>query len=67
MNKVVGFPPSATFTPEQALNSALQLNPTDVICVGYGEDGRLIIRSSKMSRQDAVFLLAMATKWAIEE
>lgn len=36
----------------------------DLIAVGYDQDGRLLIRSSHMSRAEAVFLLMAAVDWA---
>jgi hypothetical protein len=36
----------------------------DMIAVGHDEDGKLLIRSSHMSRAEAVFLLLEALDWA---
>ena len=36
----------------------------DLIAVGYDQDGALLIRSSHMSRAEAVFLLLSAVDWA---
>lgn len=61
---VIALPASNSFTPEQALRSALELVRfdilTDVLVIGYDSDGVLIIRSSKMSRCDAIFMLEKA-------
>lgn len=66
---VIALPASASFTPEQALRSALEFvrgdNLTDVLVIGYDSDGILIIKSSKMSRCDAIFLLEKAKQWVL--
>lgn len=57
MNKVLAFPASNTLTPEQALASASQEDLSDVMILGYRQDdGTLYIRSSRMSRTDALWL-----------
>jgi hypothetical protein len=65
-NKNVTFlPPSENYNVEQALNSALNIGSlTDILIVGYDEDGDLFIRSSYMTRAEAVFLLEKAKQWA---
>lgn len=66
---VIALPASESFTPEQALLSMLEFvraeNLADVLVIGYDADGELIIRSSKMSRCDAVFMLEKAKQWAL--
>ena len=66
---VIALPASESFTPEQALKSALEFvrgdNLTDVLVIGYDADGDLLIRSSKMSRCDAVFMIEKAKQWAL--
>lgn len=66
---VIALPASESFTPEQALKSALEFvrndNLKDVLVIGYDADGVLIIRSSKMSRSDAIFILEKAKQWAL--
>lgn len=64
-SNVTPLPASTSFTPEQALQSTIQLEPQDVLIIGYDKDGELLIRSSKMSRMDAVFLLEKAKDWAL--
>jgi hypothetical protein len=59
---IIGFPATTTFTPDQALASAAQLEPQDVLVVGYDKDGDLIIRSSRMSLQDSLWLCEMLKK-----
>lgn len=66
---IIALPASTNYTAEQALASTLDLcrrdNVQDVLIVGYDEAGQLIVRSSRMSRADAVFLLEKAKAWAI--
>lgn len=62
MGNVTGMPPSTSYTPEQALDSAKQLAPTDVLVIGYDADGDLLIRSSRMDRKDALWLLKVAER-----
>ncbi len=65
--KVIALPASTNFRPEQALKSALDMGDsiTDVLVVGYDEDGVLFVRSSHLSRAEAVFLLEKAKEWAM--
>lgn len=63
MADLYAFPASDTFTPEQALLSALEFTRDegdntmqDVIVAGHDADGMLIIRSSRMTRKDALWL-----------
>lgn len=54
------LPATTTMTAEQALQSALALNPAEVLVLGYDQTGRLIVRSSRMSRRDALWLVEQA-------
>lgn len=54
------LPATTTMTPEQALQSALALNPSEVLVLGYDHDGKLVVRSSRMSRRDALWLVEQA-------
>lgn len=65
-DQVVELPPSESFTAEQALHSALASELTDALIVGYDSEGLLIIRSSKMTRAEAMFLAEHAKRWAME-
>ena len=71
MNNVHDFPASTTFTPRQALLSALAFanndNLQDVLVVGYDGDGFLIVRSSKMDRKDALWLSEKLRAYALGE
>ena len=63
--KILVLPPSKDYTPEQALLSALHMNDlSDVLIIGYHSDGELFIRSSKMTRAEAVYLAMGAIDWA---
>jgi hypothetical protein len=62
---VISLPATESFTPELALKSALDLEMSDVLCIGYLED-ELVVRSSRMSRADALFLLEKAKLWTLE-
>lgn len=62
---VISLPASENFQPEQALASAASLNLTDVLVIGYDADGVLAVRSSHMSRAEALFLLEQGRQWAM--
>ena len=65
MNTVLQLPASNFMTAEQALDSAKGLDLTDVLVVGYNPDGELAIRSSRMSRADALWLTEKMKAWAL--
>lgn len=54
---VISMPASTSFTPEQALESAKSVELTDVLIIGYDADGALFVRSSRLNRAEALFLL----------
>ena len=62
---VIALPASTNFTPEQALESAKALDMTDALIVGYDQDGVLVVRSSRMTCAEAVFLIEKAKQWAM--
>jgi len=66
---VIALPASVNFNPEQALLSALEFcrkdNLQDVLVLGYDADGDLIVRSSRMTRAEAVFMAEKAKNWAM--
>lgn len=66
---ITAFPAATTFTPKQALLSAMDFadndNLQDVLIVGYDGDGVLLIRSSRMDRKDALWLSELLRDWAI--
>lgn len=62
---VIALPASTNFTAEQALESAKALDLTDALIVGYDKDETLVVRSSRMTCAEAVFLLEKAKQWAM--
>lgn len=56
-DKVTSLPATVTFTVEQALHSALQLNMKDVLIIGYDQNNELVIRSSRIDRKTALWLV----------
>lgn len=42
---------------DEAFSVAMRNNLTDVIIIGYGDDGDLVINSSHMTRAEALFML----------
>lgn len=68
MSNLLRLPPSTTMTAEQALQSALldaeDASLTDVLIVGYSDDGTLYIRSSRLTCAESLFLLTKASRWA---
>ena len=63
--KVTALPASVNYTPEQALQSALKADLTDVMIIGYDEDGDLFVRSSKMTRAEGLFMVKKAEEWSM--
>lgn len=66
---VIALPASVNFNAEQALLSALEFcradNLQDVLVIGYDADGDLVVRSSRMTRAEAVFMVEKAREWAM--
>jgi hypothetical protein len=67
VSKVVTLRPAphCNMTVEQALESAKLAELTEVLIVGYFDDGTLCIRSSKMTRRDALWMAEHAKDWAL--
>lgn len=69
MDNVLAFPATTTMTPQQALLSALEFadqdNLQEVLVVGYDGDGDLLIRSSRMTRRDALWLAEQLRQHAL--
>jgi hypothetical protein len=63
--KVIELPASTNYTAEQALNSALKADLTDVMVIGYDEDGDLFVRSSRMTRAEGLFMVEKAKEWSM--
>ena len=65
-SQVTNLPASTSFTAKQALEHALQsADLDDVLIIGYDKDGVLFVRSSKLTRAEAVFLLEKGKLWAL--
>ena len=68
MTNLIRLPPTTTMTAQQALESALvdaeSKHLTDVLIIGYDEDGHLYVRSSRLTCAEAFFLTNKAAHWA---
>ena len=62
---VISLPASTNYTAEQALQSALQMELTDVMIIGYDFEGELFVRSSNMTRAEGLFMAEKAKHWAM--
>jgi len=62
---VIALPASTNFKPDQALHSALGERLADVLVIGYNAEGVLVVRSSHMTRAEALFLLEQGKDWAM--
>jgi len=59
MGKVTKLPPSTTFTVDQALDDTKQMRLNDVLILGYDNDDVLFVRSSRMTKAEALFLIEL--------
>jgi len=50
---------STKMTPSMAIADAVNFDFSDVMIIGY-QDGELVVRSSEMTRKDAVWILLEA-------
>lgn len=66
MNNVLRLPASSTMTVDQALDSAKAMALVDVLVGGYDAGGDLVIRSSRMTRSDALWLAERLRMWALD-
>lgn len=64
-SKVIELPASTNYSAEQALQSALQADLTDVMIIGYDQDGDLFVRSSRMTRAEGLFMVKRAENWTM--
>lgn len=63
---VLKFPNCKIETPEEVLNTCINFDRlTDVLILGLGKEDNLVVRSSKMSRADALFILEKAKQWVL--
>ena len=51
---IINLPASENFSPAQALDSAKKISLEDVLIIGYDKEGELVVRSSRMTRKDAL-------------
>ena len=63
--RVIELPASTNYTAEQALQSALKADLTDVLIIGYDQAGDLFIRSSRMTRAEGLFMVKKAEDWSM--
>lgn len=59
------LPPSSHWAPEQAIAAAQGVGFTHVLIVGYDERGQLVLRSSRMTKERALYLLKQAEQHAL--
>jgi hypothetical protein len=52
-------------TPEQALNVAKSDDLADVMIIGYDQEGKLVVRSSRMTCAEGAFLATKAMQWSM--
>jgi len=66
---VIALPASVNYTPEQALKSALDMcedgGLSDVMIIAYDWEGELFVRSSKLTRAEALFMVEKAKEWSM--
>lgn len=65
-NKVSRLPMSDTYTPEQALDAAKALEPTDVVVLGYDAEEDMIMVGSRMTRAETLWLLEQARCYLLD-
>lgn len=65
MTKVIKLPPSTSYTVDQALDDAKQMNLNDVLILGYDENDALFVRSSRMPREQALLLMELGKLFSL--
>ncbi|MDE2403068.1 MAG: hypothetical protein KGL90_15535 [Burkholderiales bacterium] len=63
MSNVVKLPATSTMTVEMALDHAKDRGLTECIVCGYDAGGELVVYSSRMDRQNALWLVEAAKDW----
>lgn len=66
-HKIIDFPPSSYLSPEETLAGASRMDWAHVVIVGYDEDGKLMQRTSRMSRQDILWIIESLKRKLWEE
>ena len=64
-SNIISLPASAHMTPEQALASMQDYTLQDVLIIGVDNDDNFLIRSSRMTKAEALWLLEKAKEWAL--
>lgn len=65
MADIIVMPASETMTPQQALDSAKQASLSEVVIIGTDTDKNFFVRSSRMSRRDALWLSEQLKQYAL--
>lgn len=60
------LPPTTDMTPEQALSWAMQCELTDVMVIGFDASGKFIVATSKMKREEALWIAEHARMHALD-
>jgi len=55
--EIAELPPSASWTPDQALAASARLPFDHVLIAGFTGDGTLTVRTSRMTRADALYII----------
>lgn len=66
-DKVLVMPASAYLKPDQAIDSLQHRKGdlTDILVLAYDTDGELFVRSSFLSRAEALFMLEQGRDWVL--
>jgi hypothetical protein len=66
-DKVLVMPASAHLKPDQAIDSLQHRKGdlTDILVLAYDTDGELFVRSSFLTRAEALFLLEKGRDWVL--
>jgi hypothetical protein len=62
---VTALQPTTTFTPDQALESAKMCGPVHVLVIGFDAKGEFLMRSSRMDKIEALYLIEKARAWVM--
>ena len=57
MTDIVNFGGHTNMNVEEALDVATRKNMTDVLILGYSEEGKLIVTSSRTNNANALFMV----------
>ena len=64
---ILHLPVESEQTPEEVLRETLEIGVKNIVCIGFDADGDWFLRTSKMSRQDALWVAEKLRDWAIKE